>query len=170
MVFLEIPNVPLGTVFAETVTYIIAVSWVIGHRIYSSVSCWLHFLTWRVTWTIWYRYLYTKNYTAVYTYHQLFCCLESVNTKRENPMVYGANFMQCVCTGYCESWKLSSLHVLWTLDFMHIHHVWLSCDMAEGIIHYITYFKQCSMTLVKESMFDVSLVCPAHYRVLLFTV
>ena len=72
---------------------------------YWSVSCWLHFLTW----TIWYRYLYTKNYKAVYTYHQVFCCTESVNTKRENPMVYGANFTQCVCTGYCESWILSLL-------------------------------------------------------------
>ena len=83
--------------------YIIAVSWVTGRRIYSSVSCWLHFLTW----TIWYQCLYTKNYKAVYTYHQIFCCPESVNTKWENPMVYGASFTQCVCTGYCESWILS---------------------------------------------------------------
>ena len=43
---------------------------------------------------------------------QVFCCTVSVNTKRENPMVYGANFTQCVCTGYCESWILSSLLLL----------------------------------------------------------
>ena len=43
--------------------------------------------------------IYTKNYKAVYTYHQVFCCPESVNTKRENPMVYGVNFTQCFCTG-----------------------------------------------------------------------
>ena len=40
---------------------------------------------------------------AVYTYHQVFCYSESVNTKQENPMIYGANFTQCVCTGYCKS-------------------------------------------------------------------
>ena len=48
-------------------------------------------------------------------HHQVFCCPESVNTKRENPMVYGTNFTQCVCTEYCESWILSSLLLLWTL-------------------------------------------------------
>ena len=46
--------------------------------------------------------LHTKNYKAV-------CCPESVNKKQENLMVYGANFTQCVCTGYCESWILSLL-------------------------------------------------------------
>ena len=30
-------------------------------------------------------------------------------------MVYGANFMQYICRGYCESWILSSLLLLWTL-------------------------------------------------------
>ena len=49
------------------------------------------------------------------SYHQVFYCHESVNTKWENPMVYSANFTQCVCTGYCESWILSSLLLLWTL-------------------------------------------------------
>ena len=78
---------------------------------YSSISCWLHFLTW----TIWYRYLYTKDYKAVYTYHQVFCCPESVNTKQENLMVDSMNFTQCVCIGYCESWILFSLLLLWTL-------------------------------------------------------
>ena len=78
----------------------------------SSISSWLHFLTWM----IWYRYLYTKNYKAVYTYHQVFSsCAKSVNTKRENLMVYGVNFTQCICTGYCESWILSSFLLLWTL-------------------------------------------------------
>ena len=48
-------------------------------------------------------YLYTKNYKAVNTYHHL----ESVNTKRENPMVYIANFTQYIFTGYCESWIFS---------------------------------------------------------------
>ena len=70
-----------------------------------SISCWFVFLTW----TIWYQYLYTKNYKAVYTYHRVLYCPESVNTKRENSMVYGVNFTQCICTGYCESWILSLL-------------------------------------------------------------
>ena len=29
------------------------------------------------------------------------------NTKQENPKAYIANFMQYICTGYCESWTLS---------------------------------------------------------------
>ena len=87
-----------------------------GHWIYSSVFCWLHFFTW----TIWYWYLYTKKYKAVYIYHQVFCCPESVNTKRENPMVYCTNFTQCVCTGYCKSWILSSLPLWWTLGEMKV--------------------------------------------------
>ena len=41
--------------------------------------------------------------------HQVFCCPQSVNTKRENQMVYGTSFMQCACTGYCESWILPLL-------------------------------------------------------------
>ena len=65
----------------------------------------LHFLAWMM----WYWYLYIKNYKVVYTYHQVFCCPESVNTRQENPMIYGANFMQCICTGYCENWILSLL-------------------------------------------------------------
>ena len=32
-----------------------------------------------------------------------------VNTKQENLMVYGVNFTQCICTGYCNSWILSLL-------------------------------------------------------------
>ena len=39
--------------------------------------------------------------------HQVFCYPKSVNTKWENLMVYDMNFMQCICTGYCESWILS---------------------------------------------------------------
>ena len=66
-------------------------------------GCWLHFLTWIIQ----YQYLYTKNFKGVNTYHQVFCYPESVNTKQENPMIYGTNFTQCVCTGYCESWILS---------------------------------------------------------------
>ena len=49
-----------------------------------------------------------QSYLATPMYHQV-CCPESVNTKRENPMIYGANFTQCVCTGYCESCILSLL-------------------------------------------------------------
>ena len=47
-----------------------------------------------------------KNYKAIHTYYQVLCCPESVNTKLENLMVYDANFTQCICTGYCESWIL----------------------------------------------------------------
>ena len=35
-------------------------------------------------------------------------------------MVYGANFTQCVCTGYCETLILSSLLLLWTLGPMYL--------------------------------------------------
>ena len=79
------------------------VLWVNGHWIHLTISCWLHFLTWMIK----YRYLYTKSYKADNTYHQVFCYPESVNTKWENPMVYSTNFMQCVCTAYCESWIVS---------------------------------------------------------------
>ena len=55
--------------------------------------------------------IYTQRTTKLFTptYHQVFCCPESVNTKRENLMIYSANFMQWVCIGYCESWILSLL-------------------------------------------------------------
>ena len=59
----------------------------------------------------WYRYLYTKNYRAVKTYHQVFCYPESVNTKQEN------NDLQC---------KLYTLYlnrVLWELDKLCIWNV-----------------------------------------------
>ena len=71
----------------------------------NSFECFLlsHFLTWMMQ----YRYLYAKNYKAINTYHQVFFYPESGNAKRENPMVYCANFTQCVCTGYCETWILS---------------------------------------------------------------
>ena len=69
--------------FKESWKAFITVSWVTGRRVHSSISCWLHFLIW----TIWYWYLYTKNYKAVNTYHRVFCYPECVNTKRENPMV-----------------------------------------------------------------------------------
>ena len=82
--------------------YIIAASWVTNCRIYS-LKCFL------LTWTILYQYLCTKDCKPIYTYHQAFCCPESVNTKQENPKVYSANFTRCVCTGYCENWILSSL-------------------------------------------------------------
>ena len=53
---------------------------------------------------IYYHYLHKKNYKAVNTFRQVFCFPASVNTKQTNPRVYWANFMQCICTGYCESW------------------------------------------------------------------
>ena len=34
-------------------------------------------------------------------------------------VVYGMNFTHCMCTGYCESWILSSLLLLWTLGVIH---------------------------------------------------
>ena len=34
-----------------------------------------------------------KNYKTVNTYHQVFCYPGSVSTKRENPMIYGVNFV-----------------------------------------------------------------------------
>ena len=40
---------------------------------------------------------------------KLFVALKVLIKKQENLMVYGANFTQCVCTGYCESWILSLL-------------------------------------------------------------
>ena len=80
---------------------VIAALWVTGCQIHSSVSCWLHFLTWK----IWYRYLYTKKYKAVNTYYRVFCYPESGNAKRGNVMVYGVNFMQCVWPDYW-SWIL----------------------------------------------------------------
>ena len=55
------------------------------------------------------QYLYTQHYKAVNNYHRVFCYPESVNTKQENPTVYGTNFTQCICTGYCENWILSLL-------------------------------------------------------------
>ena len=59
--------------------------------------------------------IYTQRTTKLFTpiiIKSFVGCTESVNTKRENSMVYGANFTQCVCTGYCESWILSSLLLL----------------------------------------------------------
>ena len=38
-----------------------------------------------------------------------FVALKVLMQKQENPMVYGANFTQCICTGYCESWMPSLL-------------------------------------------------------------
>ena len=52
----------------------------------------------------WYWYLYTKNYRAIKTYHQVLCYPESVNTKQDNTMIYSTNFTHCICTGYYESW------------------------------------------------------------------
>ena len=55
-------------------------------------------------------YVSTKNfcaYKAINTYQQILCFSLSVNIKQENSIVYGANFMQCVCTGYYKSWILS---------------------------------------------------------------
>ena len=40
-------------------------------------------------------------YKAVKTYQQVACFPVSVNIKRQNPMVYGANLKQCVCTESC---------------------------------------------------------------------
>ena len=85
--------------------YIIAALWMTGHGIYSSISCWLHFLIW----TMWYQYVYRKNYKDFYTYHQVFCCPESVNTKWDNLILYGTKFTYCVCTGYYKNWTLSLL-------------------------------------------------------------
>ena len=53
-----------------------------------------------------------KELQSFFTYHHVFCCPESVNIKWENPMVYCANFTQCICTGYCESWILFFLLAL----------------------------------------------------------
>ena len=83
---------------------------------------------------MWYRYLYTKNYKAVYTYHQVFCCTESVNTKQENRMVYGANFTQCICTGYCE---------LDTLLPSFIMNSWLDLPGTYLASHYIAIWHAC---------------------------
>ena len=110
----------------EKCMYIITASWATGHQIHSSVSCWLHFLIWM----IWYHYLYTKNYKAVNTYHWIFCYPESGNTKQENLIVYGVNFTQWVCTGYCESWILSLPYILLltleTTYFLHLLHMYCS--------------------------------------------
>ena len=36
-------------------------------------------------------------------------------------MIYGTNFMHCICTGYCESWILSLYFpLLLTLGAMHM--------------------------------------------------
>ena len=53
-----------------------------------------------------YRYLPKKRscvYKAINSYQQIFWLPVSVNIKRGNPMIYGANFTQCICTGHCDS-------------------------------------------------------------------
>ena len=59
--------------------------------------------------------IYTQRTTMLFTPTiKSFVALKVlIRTKQENPMVYcAANFTQCVCRGYCESWILSSLLLL----------------------------------------------------------
>ena len=64
-----------------------------------------HFLLYGMS-TMWSTVLLTPTHQQVFSFS---------NTKRENTKVYGINFMQCICTGCCESWILSLLSFIMTL-------------------------------------------------------
>ena len=81
---------------------VIAASWATSHRTHSSISCWLHFLTQK----IWYRYLYTKNYKAVNSYHWVFVTLKVLIQTRVSDGLRCELYAVCL---YRELWVLDAL-------------------------------------------------------------
>ena len=100
----------LKTATRPMYNYVFTASWITtSYGFNLNVSCWLYFLTW----TIWYWYLYIKNSKVVNTYHQVFCCPENVNTKRENPIGL-----------WCQLYAVRLYRVLWQSDTLSLLLLW----------------------------------------------